>query len=78
MLEGSQARALGSVQTLVHDAVSAYPAIGVPLRIDRDPLPIPRPAPLLGQHTRESLLGAGMEPDDVDALIAGGTAAEPE
>ena len=77
VLDGSQARALGSVQTLMHDAAGAYPAIGLPLRIDREPLPIPRPAPLLGQHTRESLLQAGMEPAYVDALIAGGTAAEP-
>ncbi len=78
VLDGSQARALGTVQTLVHDTAGAYPAIGLPLRIDRDPLPIPRPAPLLGQHTRQSLLQAGLEPSDVDALIVGGTAAEPE
>lgn len=78
VLDGSQARALGAVQSLVHDTAGSYPAIGLPLRIDRDPLPIPRPAPLLGQHTRESLLRAGIEPDDVEALIAGGTAAEPE
>ena len=78
VLDGSQARALGSVQTLVHDTAGSYPAIGVPLRIDRDPLPIPGPAPLLGQHTREELLKAGMEPDDIEALIGSGTAAAPE
>ncbi len=78
VLDGLQARALGAVQTLVHDTAGSYPAIGLPLRIDRHPLPIPRPAPLLGQHTRESLLQVGIEPDDVEALIAGGTAAEPE
>ena len=78
VLDGPQARALGTVQTLVHDTAGAYPAIGLPFRIDRDPLPIPRPAPLLGRHTRESLLQAGIGPDDVDTLIACGTAAEPE
>lgn len=77
VLVGSQARALGSVQTLVHDQAGPYPVIAAPLRIDRNPLPIPRPAPRLGQHTRQELLAVGMQPDEVEALIGSGAAAGP-
>ena len=77
VLGGSQSRALGSVQTLVHDTAGPYPVIGIPLRVDRDPLPIPRPAPRLGRHTREALLSVGMTPDHIDALVRNGMAAEP-
>ncbi len=77
VLGGSQARTLGTVQELVHEAAGAYPAISIPIRIDREALSIPGPAPLLGQHTRETLLAAGVEPEFIEALVTSGKAAEP-
>ena len=76
VLAGPQARALGAVQTLVHETAGAYPALGIPIRIDRDPMPIPHAAPRLGYHTREVLGSVGMSPGEIDALIRSGTAAD--
>ena len=77
VLGGAQAHALGAVQTLIHETAGAYPVLGIPVRVDRDPLRIPRAAPLLGADTRESLRSAGVTPDDIDALIRSGVATEP-
>ena len=78
VLDGPQARALGAVQTLVHETAGAYPALGIPVRIDRDPLPIPYGAPRLGRHTREVLGSVGVASGEIDALVRSGTAAEPQ
>ena len=78
VLDGPQARALGAVQTLVHETAGAYPALGIPVRIDRDPLLIPNAAPRLGRHTREVLGSVGVASGEIDALVRSGTAAEPQ
>ncbi len=78
VLDGPQTDALGAVQTLVHETVGAYPVLGIPIRIDRTPLPIPHAAPRLGRHTRETLGSVGLAPGQIDALIHDGAAAEPQ
>ena len=77
VLGGAQAYALGTVQSLLHETAGAYPALGIPVRIDRDPLPIPAAAPRLGRHTREVLRSVGVTTAEIDALIRNGAASEP-
>jgi alpha-methylacyl-CoA racemase len=50
--------------------------LGMPVKFSRTPGDATRPAPALGEHTREVLQAAGFEPSEVDALIEAGAAAE--
>lgn len=72
VFSGEQTDALGAVQLLVHPAAGAYRVVGQPIRIDGDPLPYPRPAPRLGEHSRELLSELGFAGDDIDALTVQG------
>lgn len=49
---------------------------GFPYRFNRTPPRITRGAPLVGEHSREILLEAGIAADRIDALIADGAVAE--
>lgn len=49
---------------------------GFPYRFARTPARITRGAPLVGQHSREILAEAGIAPERIDELIAGGAVAE--
>ena len=42
-------------------------------RFDKSPSGIQRPAPRLGENTREVLVEAGYGPDDIDGMLDGGT-----
>ena len=77
VLSGEQVAALGTVQHLDHPKAGRYPLVGVPVRVDDEALPVPSPAPLLGEHTRAVLLEAGLDAAAVDALVRSGTAVEP-
>jgi crotonobetainyl-CoA:carnitine CoA-transferase CaiB-like acyl-CoA transferase len=77
VLHGRQLAALGSVQELSQPAAGTYRLIGPPLRIDRDPLAYPGPAPALGADTRALLMGAGLTTAEIDDLVAGGVAVAP-
>jgi alpha-methylacyl-CoA racemase len=51
--------------------------IGSPLKLSRTPADTTaRPAPALGEHTRELLAEAGYEPAHIETLLAAGAAAE--
>ncbi|MGZ4115470.1 MAG: CaiB/BaiF CoA transferase family protein, partial [Actinomycetota bacterium] len=65
-----QSRALGVVQELASPRAGTYRVVGAPVRFDLDPFAYPRPAPALGEHTREVLEEVGVPAADVDALIA--------
>lgn len=43
-------------------------------RLDRTPASLPRPAPALGQHTRQVLAGLGWDDERIDALLHSGAA----
>ena len=43
-------------------------AVASPFKLHGTPATVRRPAPELGEHTREVLLGAGFAPDEIDAL----------
>jgi crotonobetainyl-CoA:carnitine CoA-transferase CaiB-like acyl-CoA transferase len=67
---GEQSRALGLVQELTSPRAGRYRVVGAPVRFDLDPFAFPRPAPALGEHTREVLEEVGMPAAAVDALVA--------
>ena len=77
VLAGPQPQALGSVQTLAHETAGAYRVLGIPVRLNRAPLPYPGAAPTLGADTRGVLGEAGLTDDDIDALVRGGVAIAP-
>jgi crotonobetainyl-CoA:carnitine CoA-transferase CaiB-like acyl-CoA transferase len=77
VLAGPQPEALGSVQRLEHATAGPYRVVGVPLRIDGEPLPSPSAAPVFGADTRTVLIEAGMAAAEVDELIDAGVAVTP-
>jgi crotonobetainyl-CoA:carnitine CoA-transferase CaiB-like acyl-CoA transferase len=71
-LEHPQTRARDMVVDLVHPDAGPTRAIGCPVHLSRTPAQITRPAPRLGEHTREVLREAGYADADIDALTAQG------
>ena len=71
-LEHPQTRARGMVVDLVHPEAGPTRAIGTPVHLSRTPAQITRPAPRLGEHTREVLHEAGYTDSDIDDLVASG------
>jgi alpha-methylacyl-CoA racemase len=51
--------------------------LGVPVKLSRTPGEPSRPAPALGEHTREVLAAAGLAEEEIEALIESGAAAGP-
>jgi crotonobetainyl-CoA:carnitine CoA-transferase CaiB-like acyl-CoA transferase len=76
-LSQPQVAALGAIQELDHPAAGAHRLIGPPLRIDREELGYPAPAPTLGSGSRAVLAEAGLAPADIDRLIADGVVVAP-
>ena len=68
-----QAGARGAVWTLAHPLLGALPTLASPLRfLSRTPASPGLPPPLLGEHTEEVLLEAGLGPEEVQALVEKG------
>jgi crotonobetainyl-CoA:carnitine CoA-transferase CaiB-like acyl-CoA transferase len=76
-LSQPQVAALGSIQELDHPAAGTHRLIGPPLRIDREKLGYPAPAPALGSDSRAVLRQAGLAPADIDRLVADGVVVAP-
>jgi len=51
--------------------------LGPPVKFSRTPGTVHRPAPAFGEHTREVLIEAGMDEDEISELIDSGAAAGP-
>lgn len=66
--------ARGFFTDLAHPRLGTLRALGTPLRFERSRARFERAGPLLGEHTREVLAEAGHSPDEVERLIADGTA----
>jgi len=62
------------VVSLNHPVAGETKAIGLPVKLSETPGKVVRPAPLLGEHTREILTEAGYGPEAVEAMIAQGAA----
>ena len=64
----------GMEAVLEHPTAGAIKNIGTAAKLYSTPGRITKPAPLLGQHTREVLLDAGYTADEIDALVESGAA----
>jgi crotonobetainyl-CoA:carnitine CoA-transferase CaiB-like acyl-CoA transferase len=73
-----QTLARGMVVDLVHPQAGPTKALGCPIHLSATPPRVDRPAPLLGEHTRELLRECGYADDEIDALAADGVVAMPE
>jgi crotonobetainyl-CoA:carnitine CoA-transferase CaiB-like acyl-CoA transferase len=71
-LEHPQTLARGMVVEVVHPQAGRTKALGCPIHFSRTPTRITRPAPMLGEHTRELLREYGYDDAEIDALIADG------
>jgi crotonobetainyl-CoA:carnitine CoA-transferase CaiB-like acyl-CoA transferase len=60
------------VYDIEHPVIGPMKTLGLPLKSNADLTAIRKPAPLLGQHTREVLRGLGFSDGDADALLAQG------
>lgn len=75
-LAQEQVAARGLVQTIEHPKLGEMKILGSAVKLSETPATVRRPAPLLGEHTREVLAGLGYPNEKIDALIASGSAAE--
>ncbi len=75
-LSHPQTLARGMVVDLVHPAAGQTKALGCPLHFSQTPTAVTRPAPLLGEHTREMLREHGYADREIDELVAGGVVEE--
>jgi crotonobetainyl-CoA:carnitine CoA-transferase CaiB-like acyl-CoA transferase len=76
-LSHPQVAARGMVVDLVHPQAGATKALGCPIHFSATPTRIDRPAPMLGEHTRELLREYGYADVEIDAFVADGVVEEP-
>ena len=62
------------VVELEHARAGRTRALGLPVKLSRTPGKVSRPAPVLGQHTREVLSEFGFSPAEIEALVKSGAA----
>jgi crotonobetainyl-CoA:carnitine CoA-transferase CaiB-like acyl-CoA transferase len=74
MAADPQTLAREMVVELEHPRAGRTRALGLPVKLSRTPGKVSRPAPLLGQHTREVLAEFAFSSAEVDALFAQGAA----
>jgi crotonobetainyl-CoA:carnitine CoA-transferase CaiB-like acyl-CoA transferase len=72
LVRDPQVLATGMIVEQEHPRAGRFKTIGTPVRFDRTPGRIRRPAPALGEHTREVLTEAGFTRPEIDALAADG------
>ncbi len=79
LLEMAQDRHIRSRSIIVdgeHPDAGPFTYVGSPAMIDGERFTVNRPAPALGQHTREVLAELSYSEEDIDAMIAAGDAAQ--
>ena len=76
LLEDEQLHATGVIETSEHPSAGPMRQPTPPARFDETPAAIRRPAPMLGEHTRELLAEAGLAEDEIGALVEGGVVEE--
>jgi crotonobetainyl-CoA:carnitine CoA-transferase CaiB-like acyl-CoA transferase len=75
MLADPQVAAREMVVETEHPKAGRTRAIGLPIKFSDTPGAVTRPAPLLGEHTREVLSSLGYDAAAIDALAASGAIA---
>lgn len=76
-LSHPQTLARGMVVDLVHPQAGATKAIGCPIHFSETPTRIDRPAPMLGQHSRQVLREYRYSDAEIDGFVADGVIEEP-
>lgn len=71
-----QTLARNMVVEVVHPLAGATRAIGCPIHFSETPTQVTRPAPLLGEHSRELLREYGYDDAQIDGFAAGGVIEE--
>jgi crotonobetainyl-CoA:carnitine CoA-transferase CaiB-like acyl-CoA transferase len=66
--------AVGFFQHMTHPSEGTIRMPGIPVRVDGEQGQVRRPAPRLGEHTREVLTEAGLSSAEIDALCRSGAA----
>jgi crotonobetainyl-CoA:carnitine CoA-transferase CaiB-like acyl-CoA transferase len=67
-------RAREMVVELEHPRAGRTRALGLPVKLSRTPGKVSRPAPMMGQHTREVLAEFGFSKEEIEALVRSGAA----
>ena len=76
-LSHPQTRARGMVVDVVHPQAGPTHVLGCPVHFSATPTRIDRPAPQLGEHTREVLREFGYADAQIDALVEARVVATP-
>lgn len=76
-LSHPQTLARGMVVDLVHPQAGATKAMGCPIHFSKTPTRIDRPAPMLGEHSREVLREYHYSDAEIDCFVADGVIEEP-
>jgi crotonobetainyl-CoA:carnitine CoA-transferase CaiB-like acyl-CoA transferase len=74
MAADPQALAREMVVELDHPRAGSTRTLGLPIKLSASPGKVARPAPLLGQHTREVLAEFGFSASEIEALVHSGAA----
>ena len=72
MSDDEQVLAMGMMTPLVHAVTGPQRVVGPLARMSATPAEARRPAPALGEHSREVLIECGLTDAEVDGLVEGG------
>ncbi|WP_048645826.1 CaiB/BaiF CoA transferase family protein [Nitratireductor soli] len=72
-----QVRHLDIIKSYTHPSAGEVKVVGPAIGMSATPPSIERPAPLVGEHTREILLKSGYSEQEIDDLISDNIAGEP-
>ncbi len=78
MHEDPQALSREMIVTTTHPIAGPVKAIGLPIKFSGTPGGVVRPAPLLGEHSREILTEAGFSAEEIERVVANGAVREPK
>ncbi|HET7413473.1 MAG TPA: CaiB/BaiF CoA-transferase family protein [Pararhizobium sp.] len=73
-----QVRHMGAVTSYEHPAAGRVKVVAPAVKMSATPAAVERPAPLIGEHTREILREAGFAAAEIERFVETGTVALPE